>query len=192
MTLYHKIIYIALCIATSCVPIFSMDTIPDYIRVPISRERLDRFLQEKLSDQERQFQAACSGDIIAVDNLFKSPVVSVNYQLNTGISSLDGYTPMHIAAQNGHTNVLVYMAQVPYADPNLKSAYGGYTPLHLAAVNGDIDAVQALLAIRGVDIYVQDYMGRTAADLADIQEHYTVCALLQRKHEEQQCQCSIM
>jgi len=56
----------------------------------------------------------------------------------------EGTTPLHFAAQNGHTECVAALLDAK-ADAN-KSDDSGYTPLHVAAQEGHTECVAALLA----------------------------------------------
>ena len=54
-----------------------------------------------------------------------------------------GYTPLHWAAQKGHTDIVKALLQAG-AEVDAKDEYG-YTPLHWAAESGDLATVKALV-----------------------------------------------
>lgn len=53
------------------------------------------------------------------------------------------FTPLHEAAQNGHTDILKYLLSKG-ANPELVDT-NGRTPLHLACISSNIPATRALL-----------------------------------------------
>ncbi len=89
----------------------------------------------------------------------------------------DGLTPLHLAAENCHTNVVVLLL-----DKGAKIGVQGSdneTPLHLAAQEGCADVVAILLA-RGADINARDKQGRTPLDRAQQWHQTNVVTLLQQ------------
>lgn len=81
-------------------------------------------------------------------------------ELNNRAAPL-GYTPLHVAALNGHAPVLGLLLSKG-SDINAR-ANSGSTPLHLAACCGHLHCV-CLLMSRGADQTIKDNRGRTAAD----------------------------
>ena len=61
---------------------------------------------------------------------------------------LDGNTPLHFAAKNGHSEIVQqfmdWTNQNKSIDVNAKNQ-SGFTPLHYASENGHFDVVQCLL-----------------------------------------------
>ena len=70
----------------------------------------------------------------------------------------DGLTPLHLAAVNCHTNVVLLLLDKG-ADINI-SAKDNATPLHLAAQEGCADVVTVLLE-RSAEVNPRDNQGRT-------------------------------
>jgi len=87
----------------------------------------------------------------------------------------DGLTPLHLAAENCHTNVVVLLL-----DKGAKigvQAKNSDTPLHLAAQEGCVDVVAILLA-KGAEINARDNQGRTPLDRAQQWHQTNVVSLL--------------
>src|ERR1035437_7126808 len=88
-------------------------------------------------------QSAINGDAVGVSaELTKHPD-------ELSLPEDDGLTPLHLAAENCHTNVVVLLL-----DKGAKLGVQGKdneTPLHLAAQEGCTDVVEVMLA-RGADI----------------------------------------
>ena len=51
------------------------------------------------------------------------------------------FTPLHLASQNGHLDVVRYFTTVHHCNPLVKNSYNA-TPLHLAALKGKLDVVK--------------------------------------------------
>ncbi len=80
------------------------------------------------------------------------------------IEADDRWRPLHHAALNGETK-MVSMLAARGADINHRETLMGQTPLHIASERGDAETVRALVQL-GADRTLQDYNGRTAADVA--------------------------
>jgi ankyrin repeat protein len=78
-------------------------------------------------------------------------------------------TPLHLAAENGHTSVARLLIEKGHADRNAPNREGD-TPLHLAAYHGHIDLVQ-LLVSRGADPTLKNGREHTPAHLAVLQDY---------------------
>jgi Ankyrin repeats (3 copies)/Ankyrin repeat len=86
-----------------------------------------------------------------------------------------GRTPLHYAAENGHTAVAEFLL-ANKAEIDAKSNIGK-TPLHLAAFAGRIDVVELLLANKA-NVNAKDNDGRTPLHWATLRGHKDLAALL--------------
>ena len=77
---------------------------------------------------------------------------------HVNVTNAGGETPMHIAAEEGHANILSLLLDHG-ADVD-DQGNQGFTPLHLTSVNGKLEAGQCLLD-RGADINARGNFGRT-------------------------------
>lgn len=87
-----------------------------------------------------------------------------------------GKSELHQDAAQGYTNRVRALLEQG-ADPNARDD-DGRTPLHWPAFRGYTEIVEALLAA-GADPSVQDSKDRTPLDLAKINKHERVMALLE-------------
>jgi ankyrin repeat protein len=94
---------------------------------------------------------------------FGPAIRSLNYNFRTA----DGITPMHYAAQEGHTGYVRYLLD-KRADVNIKNASGS-TPLHEAARSGNIGIMEILIA-GGANVDARDAKGNSVMHIAVPQE----------------------
>jgi ankyrin repeat protein len=117
-------------------------------------------------------QCAINGDTAGVAaELAKSPK-----ELN--LPEDDGLTPLHLAAANCHTNVVLLLLDKG-ANINV-AAKDNATPLHLAAQEGCADVVTVLLE-RSADVNPRDNQNRTPLKRAE-QWHQNGTAQILKQH----------
>lgn len=78
-----------------------------------------------------------------------------------------GYTPLHLAAWNGHLKVVEFLKDKAKLDATSKD---GQTPLHVAAQWGHLDVVKAL-ARHKADIFAKDHQNGLAIHYAARKGH---------------------
>lgn len=126
-------------------------------------------VQSGIITKKTLHQAARDGDIANV-KLLISNGANVN-------EIVDGFTPLHSAADYGHKDVVEILL--------LNSAYvnakgnAGWTPLHLAASSGKQDIV-TLLIEKGADVNAQDENRRTPIWWANIKGNKKIVELLKK------------
>ena len=90
------------------------------------------------------------------------------------VRSPDGFTPLLVAAQSGHTDIcgllLAHGSNVNETDPSSKQ-----TALHLAAMKGHNTSVEALLSW-GAEVNPQDHLGFTPLHIA-CHDGHLLCVL---------------
>jgi ankyrin repeat protein len=112
---------------------------------------------------------AQSGDVAGVQAILeKSP-----NQLN--LAEDDGQTPLHLAAEHCHSNVVSLLLRKG-AKINIQAS-DDETPLHLAAQEGCEEVVKLLLA-KGADTSAKDKQGRTPLDRARQWKQTNIVSLL--------------
>ena len=116
-------------------------------------------------------QCAINGDAAGVSaDLAKYPE-------DVNLPEDDGLTPLHLAAENCHTNVVVLLL-----NKGAKIGVQGSdneTPLHLAAQEGCTNVV-AILLEKGADMNARDKQGRTPLVRAQQWHQTNVVTLLQQ------------
>lgn len=82
-------------------------------------------------------------DIVRDNNYHKATLlIAAGANVNARIT-LNNYTPLHLAAERGHTELISVLAAAG-AKPNLKTKEG-HVPLHFAAYRGAVEAVSVLI-----------------------------------------------
>ena len=87
--------------------------------------------------------------------LLKDPRTDVNRQ------DSDGWTPLRVAADNGHLEVVRVLFMGSGIDVNMQDLRGK-TPLMAASGNGHVKVVKILLNDTRTLVNMQDYLGKTA------------------------------
>ncbi|XP_069477814.1 serine/threonine-protein phosphatase 6 regulatory ankyrin repeat subunit B-like isoform X2 [Ambystoma mexicanum] len=85
--------------------------------------------------------------------------------------SESGYTPLHLAAQSGHENLVRLLLNYPGVQADTPTSVQGSTPLHLAAQNGHTPVVGLLLSKSTSQLHLKDKRGRTCLHLAAANGH---------------------
>src|SRR6185503_11045862 len=102
--------------------------------------------------------AVKKGDVAAVRSLLREGA-------DPNSASGDGLTPLHVAAQEGNTQIARMLINAK-ASVGARTRIGGYTPLHLAAGGAHTDIVNALLAAGADPAAVTTTSGVTPLHLA--------------------------
>ena len=129
----------------------------------------------KFMKQPNIHEAAAEGNIRRVKQHLVEGV-------NVNAKFKDGWTPLHMAAEGGHREI-VDLLIAKGADINATAGAGdgvGWTPLHEAAEGGHKKVVELLIQ-KGANINVKNGDGRTPMDLAIEHKNAEIADLL-RKH----------
>ncbi|KAF9915110.1 hypothetical protein BX616_006871 [Lobosporangium transversale] len=87
-----------------------------------------------------------------------------------------GKTPLHMAAANGHIDIVEYLISIISPEAiNIQNEQGN-TALHWAATNGHVKVVEALVSKGKADYKLKNAAGHTAMVEAEIQEREKVVA----------------
>jgi len=94
-----------------------------------------------------------------------------------------GATPLYIAAQNGHTEVVKLLLAIPDIDVNKGRIDVGATPLFTAAQNGHTEVVKFLLARSDIDVNEAITDGTTPLFMGSQNGHTEIVKLLLARPE---------
>ncbi|CAJ1429803.1 unnamed protein product [Effrenium voratum] len=83
-------------------------------------------------------EAAGNGNLADFSRLLEEP-------RDPSVRGIDGSPPLHLAASNGHVEVIHCLLEVGVDKDDRDTLYGG-APLHYATLGGHLDAVHCLLA----------------------------------------------
>ncbi|VUC26675.1 unnamed protein product [Clonostachys rosea] len=95
------------------------------------------------------------------------------------LEDVQGWTPLHVAANYSYQLPLEYLLEHPDVDPNPINQ-DGYTPLHLAIYSDDIDTVTKLLKHPKIKRELPMKDGRTPSQLAKTLGHQRIRESLER------------
>ncbi|XP_009459257.1 PREDICTED: espin [Nipponia nippon] len=100
-----------------------------------------------------------------------APVCTLSAQTKTGA------TPLYLACQEGHLEIIQYLVQDCGADPHAR-AHDGMTPLHAAAQMGHNTVIVWLMSFTTVSLSERDAEGATAMHFAASRGHAKVLSWL--------------
>jgi len=83
--------------------------------------------------------------------------------LDVNEQSMQGHTPLHMCAANGHVEVMQFVLNQKGCDANIQTKLGN-TAVHLAALNARAEACKLLIS-NGVDLKKKNNSGKTAAEM---------------------------
>lgn len=107
---------------------------------------------------------------------------SIRYQTipqNLEIRNSSGCTCLHVAAENGHLNVMKVLLSKG-AHINNGDAKRGATVLHRAAERGDLSLTTFLLGLSDIDVDSKMYDGTTPAAIAYCRQHNEIVTILKK------------
>lgn len=107
-------------------------------------------------DAQRLMAAVAAGDTAQVPGLLAAGAqVDAVYPRLNGFN--DGHTPLHVAARDGHTEIVSLLLEAG-ADVNAVEPCFGAVPLHKAVYNGHAEITGLLVARPGINL---DFQGAT-------------------------------
>jgi hypothetical protein len=126
------------------------------------------FSMDKLIDEQGWglvHFASLAGNLSAVTNLI------VSNEKNANLVSQDGWTPLMIAAEKGHVDIVLFLLEDPQAKSrvkvNKKTRQG--SALHKAVQSKHVEIVKILIKHRA-DIKIEDFNNRTCMEVETSQE----------------------
>jgi ankyrin repeat protein len=125
---------------------------------------------KKNARSDEIYYAAANGELGKVKALLKT-----NPDLISSKEDKFGYTPLHLATQEGHKDVVAYLL-ANKADVNAREK-DNQTPLHLAVVRDHKDVAELLLT-NNADVNAKDKNGWTPLHWAAALDHEDMAALL--------------
>jgi hypothetical protein len=96
--------------------------------------------------------------------------------INVNAANKDGYTPLHVASQNGHAEVAALLIQNK-ADVNAAQKYG-HTPLHIASENDHARVAALLLRNSAIKVNASDKDKMTPLHVASLAGDVEIVRLL--------------
>lgn len=125
---------------------------------------------------------------VAEKLIYKSPEIRASWPgvpileaVNVNARSVEGETPLMLAAKNGQPEFVELLLKEA-AKANAKNA-DGYTALMLAVENGRIDAVKLLMK-KGADANARTADGKTLSMLAETEGHNDVAEILSENSKD--------
>lgn len=115
---------------------------------------------------------AREGDLETLTAIFEEidPINIINIKDSNTLSN-----PIHMAAANGHTDVVKYLLSILPKEEALKLASSqnesGNTPLHWAAFNGHLPIIEILVEQYNVDVFLKNKSGHDAMYEAESNDH---------------------
>mmetsp|Transcript_40755 Transcript_40755/g.53679 ORF Transcript_40755/g.53679 Transcript_40755/m.53679 type:complete len:737 (+) Transcript_40755:190-2400(+) len=94
----------------------------------------------------------------------------------------NSYTPLHLAAENGHLHVVKMLIEKYQADGNTKNDFGS-TPLHVACRRGNIEVVRYLCNRAKVDIEAKTSDGYTSFMESCVYGNYILVDYFIKQHD---------
>ncbi|CDW84156.1 protein kinase domain containing protein [Stylonychia lemnae] len=136
-------------------------------------------IQSQIKDIARQLWVAAEvGDQQVILKILKSLSQSQS-QLQINCTNSDGWTPLHVAASEGHTHIVdILIQQGANIECKTKS---NRTPLHIACIRGNLGVVQ-ILVLAGSDTNAKDVDGNTPAHFCAEYGHHDSLRFLLTKH----------
>ena len=140
-------------------------------------------ITEKPIDYEPNIFKACKvGKITSVQWLIEIEKEDKNKKEekdNYELQFYQGYTPIHIASENGHLSIVEYLIEKQNIDKDIKGRYGK-TPLHYACLNGHLPIVKYLIS-KGSNVEAIDSHKKTPLHYACEEGHLPIVQYLVSK-----------
>ncbi|KAJ8945242.1 hypothetical protein NQ318_016662 [Aromia moschata] len=115
----------------------------------------------------------CQNDLDFESELIRKPIHSIN--INT--CNVYGYTPLHVAAKFGRTDILRLLLDCG-ALPNVQVYKSLYTPLHLSCIHQRVQVVRELVKCGECKVDAQDAKGNTPLFYACLKNDVKIVEIL--------------
>ena len=141
---------------------------PDIVALLNPNQELNFVLATIKRRNDQLFNGAKFGDTQQVFEALDQPIERRESKIDINRQNINhdiGYTPLHIAIENGHEAVLGILLPNEFIDVN-KQAYNGYTPLHIAIEKGYNNIAALLLQRNDIQVNKRDYSMYTPLHLA--------------------------
>ena len=106
--------------------------------------------------------------------------ILIEHNADVNLPTKLGHTPLMIAVQNGHAEIIKTLVTAPGIDVNQAELHDGLTPLLIAikSVRRDVNTVTALLAAPGIDVNLPTGCGFTPLMIAVQKKDIEIVTLL--------------
>jgi ankyrin repeat protein len=158
-------------LARQCITIFERKEIFQLFQLLLDNKCEDYGGYDEHDKQKTILYWAADFGCTSVVELLKSSAVNMDARTEMG------YTPLVLAARNGHEAVVRVLLDIPGVDVNSSDKYDA-TVLSLAAHDGHEAVVRLLLNVPGVDVNLSDKDGDAPLSAAVLNGHEAVVRLL--------------
>jgi len=149
--------------------------------IKLLEEHVEGDINPAMSDRDTAFDAAARKghlDMLDIVSYYTKKLSNPNPGQNSK-DELSGKTPLHMAAQVGHLQIVQHICSL-LVDKNPKDS-NGVTPLHTAAIHGHLEIVKYLVQLVE-DKHPKSWQGFTPMDFAIAAEQWEIVNFFHRFH----------